>query len=121
MQGYDRQAAKIREAEIDKARKEAQRKTDLYAAALTLPALGLLVLYHLGVEWLILKYEDYKITGAPIWPVISGFIASLAGTLWVLFRIGLKLFAVIHVMKVTWRQINNATKDFDEERAKSDP
>ena len=107
---YDREASLKHACEMDEIRRVEQRKNDITAAILVIPALAGLVCYHLGVVWITDFVSDLIERDVFSWAALGTFFAGL----WLVVRILLKLFIVADVSKTTWQKIKDATPEFDE-------
>jgi len=113
---YDREAALRRTKELDEIRRIENRKNDITAAVLTVPALVLVVLYFYGVNW-VLEFMRGLADREPFnWAAIGTFFVGL----WIFVRILLRLSFVWTAMRTTWRKIKAATPEFDEEPSDSE-
>ena len=110
---HDREASLRHASEMDRIRRLEQRKNNITAAILTVPALAGLVLYHFGVVWVTEFVRDLYDRDLFSWAALGSFF----GGLWVVVRILLKFFIVADVAKLTWQKIKDATPEFDEKES----
>ena len=109
---YDREAALERSKELDEIRRIENRKKDITAAILTIPAFGLVVLYYLGFGWVVNFVRGLADGHVFNWTAFVSFFAVL----WIVVRLLWRLVFVWAAMQTTWQKIKAATPEFDQKR-----
>ena len=107
---YDRESSLQHAREMDEIRRAEQRKNNITAAILTIPAFAGLMLYHFGFDWVTEFIGDLIERDAFSWAALGSFFVGL----WFVVRILLKLFIVADSAKTTWQKIKDVTPEFDE-------